>query len=1513
MKKITLIAIVLTIALASSAQRRMENLDRGVVAVKVNTGVFVSWRTFATEWYNVTYNIYRDGTKLNAEPLSVSNYTDAAGTDAAQYTVRAVINGEEQTDSKAVTPWSRQYKSIKLKYRNPSLYRINDCTTADLDGDGEYELIVKRVNTDWSVANDSAFGVFEAYKLDGTFMWEINVGPNMVTDVEQNIAAFDFDGDNKAEVYLRTTEGTVLPDGTVVKSKAGTVTNYRSLMSQSANLSYQCDGDEFLTLLDGETGKLLDHIEFIPRGSSVNDWGDGYGHRANKFFFGAPYLDGLKPSLFIGRGIYTQTKMRTYDVVDKKLVLRWSWESGNSGDWYGQGYHNYTIADVDMDGRDEIVWGSMTIDDNGKGLYTTALGHGDAMHVGDLDPYRKGIEVWRCLENSPQWGTVFQDGATGKLLIHDLSTGDCGRSCAANVSNKSKGAELWGSVNAFSATTLKMISPTIKSMPYNYRIYWDGDLLEECVDHYDFTTDRGTGYGSVYKYNEANQGASIILQSIGYSCNYTKGTPCLQADLFGDWREEVIWHSTDEQSLLVYTTINPTSYRNYTLMHDHQYRQAINWQMCGYNQPPHTSYFLGELEGKILPPPPVITNERLQYQGGGVWDKTSTSTWKKDGEAVAFSDGDKVLFDATNGQEGTVTEVKLAETVAPELLAVNSTGNYKLDASEGKLTGNMIFTKMGKGSFGLTGTHDYTGATEVWGGRLNIDGNITNSKILLEFFGELDAEGSISDIEMRYGSQLYVGGDSLTGKLTANNLTMKEGAEIVCDLYAPDSPLNDSLIVNGDFSYDNNIVFRIIPHLAAGVQKLAGGEYTLAMLNRDVKPLTTGATKIKVEGILGTAASVEIKSNPQRIVLVVTATRDEASVIWKGDVNDVWDMSVTKNFVNNNISDIFVDRDMVTFNDDAVSKTVDVSEQLTPSSVVVDAVSDYTFQGEGSIVGKSSLSKAGTSTLSINTVNSFSGKISVTGGTVKVPTVVSTITDGALGEVSSNAEDFVINNAKLHITDACFVDKAMTVGSDSATLCNDNRVIWRYLITGGVLTKTGSGDLLLAAPNKLSRLVVKEGRLTLYDEDAIPAGTVVLAGGTLQDYNNVNTYSSLNYGVEVPSGKSGTWNLDSRCTYTGVLTGSGAIAVNIPNVRSDLAGDWSNFEGDIAFYDTYNNSKYKAELRLNNSKGLGKATVNIATPLYIGNSSQTTITFGALCGSGALDGSKSYNIGGKNVDCTYSGVINGTSSITKSGTAVFTLSGANTYSGATTVTAGTLAVSNTTGSATGTGNVTVKQQATFTGSGSISGSLTAESGATIVPGVNVNSDATLTVGGALYLKKGSILSVGTRPLFSRISNVAVTGNITIDETSLVITNVQNGGYKAGQVYKLFTCSGTISGSFSSVTPEIPAEGLAWDFSYLNTLGEVRIVESVSSPQSTLSAVSIYPNPSHNNLFVNLGGVDDDNITITVTDIAGRENMKKIVDNKKQTINLNVSSLNQGVYFIRIESEDGMVSRKFVKK
>ena len=490
------------------AQRVTDRLDRGVVAVKVQGGVYCSWRIYGEEYYDVTYNLYRDGKKI-AENLTTSNYTDSQGTANSQYTVSAVVRGKEQTQSKSVAPLANNWLEIKMDHGNLKSTSVpNDACCADVDGDGELEILLKFDNLSWYNTSYQKSGyqgeyfIIECYKLSGKRLWWIDLGPNMADfqNNEQNIVAYDWDQDGKAEAVMRAADGTTIhmADGTeyVVGDKTK---NY--LADTASGQWFVHEGSEFLVYMNGETGKPYQVMDYPLKRLEAGEtnlekvWGDGYGHRSTKHFFGAPCLDGRKPSIFLARGIYTRHKMIAYDVdpATHQLRERWRWNCNDSSSpYYGQGYHNYAIADVDWDGRDEICFGSMVIDDNGKGLSTTGLGHGDAQHHGDFDPYSWGQEIFTCNEDRP--ANCYRDATTSKIRYRMTGSDDDGRGMAANFCNDYPGAMAFSAHdNPISCVTNQHISGLSKSgCTDNMRIYWDGDL---CDESFNYTNGKNTAGG----------------------------------------------------------------------------------------------------------------------------------------------------------------------------------------------------------------------------------------------------------------------------------------------------------------------------------------------------------------------------------------------------------------------------------------------------------------------------------------------------------------------------------------------------------------------------------------------------------------------------------------------------------------------------------------------------------------------------------------------------------------------------------------------------------------------------------------------------------------------------------------------------------------------------------------------------------------------------------------------------------------------------------------------------------
>lgn len=595
------------------AQRQMEYLNRGVVAVPDGKGnIFISWRLLVTDIDNVSFNVYRmannyKAVKLNVMPLTAfTHFTDKMidSTKAYTYYVTPLVKGKEITASEKFTvpALAKMYLSVPL--RTPEGYTANDASVGDLDGDGEYEIIIHLTGRarDNSQAGITDPPIFQAYKMNGTFLWQINLGKNIREGAHYTqFMVYDLDGDGKAEIAMKTGDGSMDSKGNIIGDSSKDWRN---------NRGYILSGPEYLTVFNGLTGEAINTTDYLqPRHAKLNPsteelkaiWGDGYGNRMDRFLACVAYLDGVHPSLIMCRGYYTRTILAAWDLKKGKLVKRWLFDTNDKGNekYAGQGNHNLTVADVDGDGKDEIVYGQMTVDDNGKGLYTTGIGHADALHVSDLDPSRPGLEVFSIQERFDDAGANFRDAKTGEVIWKKASvkSGEDGegpgRGLALDVDPRYPGFESWvagAGIKGMFDNKGNVISE--KTPACNMGIFWDGDVLSEILNGV-----------NISKWIYDSSKAQTIFDGRNFDCisnNGTKANPCLSADLFGDWREELICRTKDNKELRIFTTTISTDKKFYTLMQDPQYRLSIVWQNVAYNQPPHTGFFIGQ----DMPQPP---------------------------------------------------------------------------------------------------------------------------------------------------------------------------------------------------------------------------------------------------------------------------------------------------------------------------------------------------------------------------------------------------------------------------------------------------------------------------------------------------------------------------------------------------------------------------------------------------------------------------------------------------------------------------------------------------------------------------------------------------------------------------------------------------------------------------------------------------------------------------------------------------------------------------------------------
>jgi rhamnogalacturonan endolyase len=601
----TVVAVVGTFAVvtigpasAVTIPKQVEDLDRGLISVRSGNGNLVSWRLLGTEAANTGFNVYRGGTRVNGSPVTNStNLLDSGAAAGTTYTVRAVVNGVEQAASAPALQFTNGFLDVPLQVppggTTPTgesySYSANDASIGDVDGDGVYEFIVK---WDPSNAKDNSQSGYtgnvyvDAYRLNGTRLWRIDLGRNIRAGAHYTqFQVYDYDGDGNAEVAMKTADGTRSGTGQVIGNASADFRN---------SSGYILSGPEFLTMFNGRTGAAMSTVDYVPARGSVSSWGDSYGNRVDRFLAGTAYLDGSRPSLIMSRGYYTRSVIAAWDFRNGTLTRRWTFDSNSSTNgpaWAGQGNHSLSIGDVDADGFDEIVFGAMAVNENGSGLWNAGLGHGDADHLGDLIPSRPGLEYFKVSEDRTKPSSWMADARNGQILWSTPANGDNGRGVAGDIWAGSAGAEAWSAAD----TTLRSTSGgSLGREPssINFLAWWDGDPVRELLDQ-----TRIDKYGP-------NGDTRLLTGSGVASNNGTKATPALSGDLFGDWREEVVWRTSNSSALRVYSTPNPTDRRLYTLMHDPQYRCAIARQNTAYNQPPHPSFFIGN--GMANPPAPAI-------------------------------------------------------------------------------------------------------------------------------------------------------------------------------------------------------------------------------------------------------------------------------------------------------------------------------------------------------------------------------------------------------------------------------------------------------------------------------------------------------------------------------------------------------------------------------------------------------------------------------------------------------------------------------------------------------------------------------------------------------------------------------------------------------------------------------------------------------------------------------------------------------------------------------------------
>jgi len=1546
MKKLILfIAFFLAIG-NLTAQRKMEKLDRGVVAVRNTTGnFFVSWRYLVTDPENVQFNLYANKSggagfsKLNSGLLSMTNFSPASGSLAAgtQLYVTTVINGVESIPSGIFTvPGTgfAVYRSAFLDVTfNPALdgLDISKYTTkfiwpADLDGDGEYDYVVDRLSADGLNTHK-----VQGYLRNGTLLWTIDMGPNVSICQGQDdmVIAYDMDGDGKAEVVVKSSDGTSFANGTGVNGSTTLDTDNDGIINYETQTVK--NAPQYISVIDGMTGLEKNSIEMnypsnYTRTNKASFMGEGYynlnGHMA------ILYLDGKHPSVGF---IYKTRELSQYH-----FYYASAWGYNATGQWvnkynWERGYldaaeaHGIRVADVDLDGRDELLDIGYGIKYDGTVAFNAHITHGDRFRVGDIDPERPGLETFAIQQNA-MLGMLLYDSSTGNAITKKFlsAVGDVGRGECMDVDSTHLGYEFYSTMaNIYDAKGNTIYEG---STPFPHEgVWWDGDL-----DREDLSSADGNGFNAdVRKYDMNTHAFGNRLIEFAKMTNWTVKSeygvrPAFFGDILGDWREEVILEKSGVAAdgvtaiypgFVGFSTDYPTNKRIYCLMQDPAYRMQATTK--GYYQSPMTDYYLGY--NMPTPPIPPVLRAKLTWKAGTGFDKSASNFVLNDDKTPSgFADGDDVLFDISGDNS---TPIQLNADLAPsKLLAMNPKGKDYILSGSGKLTGNMELVKSQNGSFTLNGNHTYTGKTLISEGTLVVNGSL-DSPVDLRAKGTLGGNAIVNGgITLNPGLNIEGGrlspGNGLAadklGKMTINsNVVMNGKVNVELDVLPSAARKNDSLEIKGNLAVTG--INKIIIKTLTGT--LPSGTFSLIHWTGT---LTGTVDNFAIDGLSGLPMALVIENNTLK--LVVNSVRSTGSVVWSGNEDGDWDY-VSENFTLKLASTYFVNNDSVMFNDSAKINTVNLTDNLSTSRTeFINNKNAIVLKGTGGISGAGDFVKSGRGLLDIQTVNnSFTGKVALNNTVVQVAALSDAGSKGSLGAATADIANLTLNNSRLIIKAVSTnTNRGVSLsGSDTINVPKTNGVAtFTGLLTGtGMLVKSGPGQLNISGnvANTYSGGTIISGGtigLSTLTMNTVGLGTGPITfenGGVLSMYYNIGDYNQKpTWNITIPEKHTGSIKASGRCIISGSISGAGTLNFTAPYVRADLVAGGANFTGKLVII-----NGGSGNMRITaNTAGFPLANVHLsntvdmsayATTGASSSSTSTTVKIGSLSGvAGSTVGGGIWQIGTDNRDAIFNGTFNGGATVTKLGTGSWTLTGASVTTSPFTISGGKVIVTNTTGSATGTGNVTVANTAVLAGTGIIAGSVTMTSGSNLTPGNT--TIGTLTIGTNLILQTGSKTTFKVSG--SANDKLKVGGTLILKGTLEMIN--QGTAYQSGNSFTLFTAA-TATGMFDAILPAIPAVGLKWNTSRI-TEGIVSIDLADGIEDIAGTGIRVYPTLVTDFCIVEFGSLTGD-VKVELMDQVGKILLSEI---KPASVNykFSISNLHSGFYFVRITTAN---NQSFLRK
>jgi fibronectin-binding autotransporter adhesin len=1427
----------------ANAQRQMEKLGRGVAAVRTGTSsAYVGWRLLATDPDNIGFNIRRSANgspSVQINTVLITNTTDFQDTgvnfaSSNAWFIQPVVGSVTQAVS---APWGlssnapvRQYFAVPLHDVVGGAYPPYDvkfCWVGDLDGDGEYDFVVDRLSTQTTgTATNNIPEHLQAYKRDGTFLWQMDMGYNSTNQYniepgasaisigdKDNVTVYDLDGDGRAEVCVRTARGVALPDGTIITGPDDTT--------------------QYLTILDGLTGQER------ARTTITNLWpGDG----PLNCRFGILYCDGVHPSLVIegenrqGSGIFQRESM-TYDYRDGELTRRWffAYPINLNLSWS----HQFRIADVNHDGIDDLVEvGSVRNGADGSTLFDTELLHGDRLHLSDIDPDRPGLETFVIQQDNPSMlGMALYESGTGKMIKkwYQTGVGDVGRGIAIDIDPNHKGLEMYSTMGGIYNCDGNSITSASLWAPEG--VWWDADLVREFED--------GAGSGAfnpvINKYNPSTHVADRIYSIYSDGGSYVVhqaygGRAAFWGDILGDWREELVLVASDYSEIRIYTTKIQATNRLYGLMQNPAYRGQATAK--GYYEANYPDFYLGQ---DMPPPVPApISDATLVWRGDGtnIWDAGITANWatnwfwSTNTASVVCHSGDSVLFDLTGSNN---VAIGLAGTLTPGAVTVYAPKDFMFSGA-GSLSGTMKLTKAGKGALTVNTTNTYTGATLVAEGPLVVNGGLTASPVTVRggvwHDGRLAGTGFVgSGVRVEIAGGVSPGnGTNSPGTLTiANGIVFAGGSENQFDQTNTPAGPGDLLQVIGNVTLTGTNRFAI--NLLG--TNLNPGVYPLIAFSG---ALTGNLAAQTIGGLDG--VPVVLTNPPGQIALLVKSVRSPAALTWTGGLNgNAWDLLSASNWLNGAIRDRFNPQDTVRFDNTGASNlTVSLTGLLNSSGVTVDSSGNYTFSGSGVLMGSGGIAKSNTGTLTISgTAHTYTGPTIIAGGTLSVASLGIAGAPGSIGAAGASATNLVLAGGTLQLAgDDAYTDRALTLSSGTNTFdipaSGVQMTLVNQIIGGGKLAKSGSGLLVLTTNNTYSGgTVIKAGRIllggALANSSGLGSGAVTLEGGTLS-MSDVQASETAAWNLVVPAGATAQLDVDGRSSLTGSLTGGGTLSVFTPYVRTDFSGNWSSFSNQLNIITDSDGGDF----RCNNSAGYPKAKINLAALTSLQNRVSDTPTnpVGEISGAArsylSAPGGNSgigvvWRVGGLNTTATFAGNTTNNVGFIKEGTGAWIWTGTNSHTGATTVSNGTLLVQGIAAGATGT--FTVAPAGTLGGTGTIGGATTVNG--RLSPGNN--AIGTLTFTNTVILNPGGTtqIEISKSPKTNDLLRV-VLGRLTYGGT-LNVTNLA-GALTNGDSFKIIDAT-NYTGNFATLALPALATNLAWNTSALYTNGTLSVVVAMA--------------------------------------------------------------------------------------